>query len=163
MAEARPRFPVMANGISSSDQDSGSIINPKSRDNQQAASPRPRSARRRNPHSPVGPGLRGSGTRCRWPGKLRIRRIFLDALYTNFNVVHAWTRTRATGRAAGRSLSGPYQVSANRPCQGSPGIQGPKARPTDTDHARSKRSRFMTLFHAATKSHTNACCESSQA
>ena len=26
--------------------------------------------------------------------------------------------------------------------------------------ARSKRSRFITLFQDATKSHTNACCES---
>ena len=31
------------------------------------------------------------------------------------------------------------------------------------DQARSKRSRFMTLSHAATKSRTNACCESSHA
>ena len=31
------------------------------------------------------------------------------------------------------------------------------------DQARSKRSRFITLSHAATKSRTNACCESSQA
>ena len=29
--------------------------------------------------------------------------------------------------------------------------------------ARSNRSRFMTLSHAATKSRTKACCESSQA
>jgi len=31
------------------------------------------------------------------------------------------------------------------------------------DHARSKRSRFMTLSHAATKSRTNVSCESSHA
>ena len=32
-----------------------------------------------------------------------------------------------------------------------------------SDQARSKRSRFMTLFHAATKSWMNFSCESSQA
>ena len=32
-----------------------------------------------------------------------------------------------------------------------------------TSATRSKRSRFITLSHAATKSRTNACCESSQA
>ena len=37
------------------------------------------------------------------------------------------------------------------------------ATPAGPNHARSKRSRFMTLFQAAMKSHTNACCESSQA
>ncbi len=36
-------------------------------------------------------------------------------------------------------------------------------RGVDRDQARSKRSRFMTLSHAATKSRTNACCESSHA
>ena len=44
-----------------------------------------------------------------------------------------------------------------------PRIQVPGTIPAGTDQARSKRSRFMTLFQAATKSHTNACCESSQA
>jgi hypothetical protein len=33
-------------------------------------------------------------------------------------------------------------------------------RPILGDHARSKRSRFITLFHAATKSRTNIGCES---
>ena len=42
-------------------------------------------------------------------------------------------------------------------------MQPRDAAPAGSDHARSKRSRFMTLFHAAMKSHTNACCESSQA
>lgn len=44
-----------------------------------------------------------------------------------------------------------------------PEIRIPGASPVGRAHARSKRSRFMTLFQAATKSHTNACCESSQA
>ena len=35
--------------------------------------------------------------------------------------------------------------------------------PSDFDQARSKRSRFMTLCHAATKSLTKASCESSHA
>ncbi len=37
------------------------------------------------------------------------------------------------------------------------------ARTPGRAHARSKRSRFITLFHAATKSRTNAGCASSQA
>ena len=38
--------------------------------------------------------------------------------------------------------------------------QHPCARPRPADHARSKRSRFITLFQAATKSSTNFCCAS---
>ena len=41
-------------------------------------------------------------------------------------------------------------------------VLGP-GRPVLQDQARSKRSRFITLFQAATKSRTNACCESLQA
>ena len=40
--------------------------------------------------------------------------------------------------------------------------QGPIG-PVDTSAMRSKRSRFITLFHAATKSRTNDCCASSHA
>jgi uncharacterized protein (TIGR03000 family) len=76
---------------------------------------------------------------------------------------HAPARRGAPDLGASRSHTA---RPARRPRDGHPGHVTPpweRSGPFHASAARSKRSRFITLCHAATKSRTNACCESSHA
>ncbi len=68
------------------------------------------------------------------------------------------------GRVIDAFIAGvPERILARHP-RGDPQRRPPpRFRRRSPDQARSKRSRFMTLSHAATKSRTNVCCESSHA
>ncbi len=69
-----------------------------------------------------------------------------------------WTPTRSLSRGVRRRRrDGGRGVPTG--CRGRPFVGAPLHR----DHARSYRSRFMTLFHAATKSRTNPSSASSHA
>ena len=70
------------------------------------------------------------------------------------------TRVRETFRFSGRWIDRPL----NRLLQLIEWLHNRKISKIFTlDHARSKRSRFITLFHAATKSFRNFCWPSEQA
>jgi len=71
-------------------------------------------------------------------------------------------RRRAPSVAKRPSRPAARAISARPPGRGHPGRPA-SGRPGHRDQARSNRSRFMTLSHAATKSRTNFSCESSLA
>jgi hypothetical protein len=69
--------------------------------------------------------------------------------------VRAWLQTNSVGMGLAQTRPGPVQPDARSRLR----CERPLS-PFLRDHARSKRSRFITLLQAVAKSRTNACCES---